>query len=143
MRLFFRSLVVTEIFLIVILWTMPFYDHLWLSAEMLDLVRWSGYAAIAPVSDLLYWGSFFLWLLILTGLFLFIRVTRLAFFLYLLVYAMLQILWGVQVSTPIEMFLSSVLGVIDGVLLSMAYFSSVSSEFKSQEIKENDSDGQR
>lgn len=126
----FRVLIVIALLLYVVLWLAPFAAHRWLEVFNVWLLDFDGYGALIAYSPVLYWCLFASWLLILTGLFFHVPTARPGFVILTVISVGLGFVWGVRVLTPYEAALGSLLAIIDGALIAMAYWSPVQAKFE-------------
>ena len=94
------------------------------------LLNQSGYGGKLIAHPVLYWGTFGMWGLITVGLFLHIRIARYGFVLYYFYSLATTFFAGVQIFASYEMVVSNLLGLIDGALLVIMFFTSVSRKFE-------------
>lgn len=130
MRSIFRVLVTVTIFATALFWAMPFIDFMWYSNEQLILLDQNGLGSSITASYTLYWFQLGLWVLVSVGLFLFVKLARTAFVALYLVNSFAALFYGIQVLTPIEVFLSNFIGLADGAIIALMYFTSISEEFR-------------
>jgi hypothetical protein len=127
--LLFRFFVLTSAAIYVLSYLLP--DGLFAATlEEKNLLGLDGYGAVfTPRSALFTIGVFALWLFASLGL---IRLRNWARHLYLLltVWAVVSAgLYGIRVSSPVAAVLDVALDLLDGVILAMAYLSSVKDLF--------------
>jgi hypothetical protein len=91
-----------------------------------------GYGAIVWGGLPLYFLMVTAKLLILIGLLSFHPTARLLFLAYVVVTVPLSVLWGFRVSAPLESPFLYLETFLDGVVLALAYYSSVSDRFRKQ-----------
>lgn len=125
----FRSLVVAAVLLHLVLWLVPLSDGGWVDGFGGWLLDFDGYGAAVRYNPVLYWCLFSSWLLILAGLFFYVAAARSGFLVLTGISIGLSFYWGVRVLAPREAALDSLLAVIDGALIAMAYFSPLRMEF--------------
>ena len=131
MESIFRFLVVTAAILSIIVWSLPYFDHQWLSEDQQFLVSYSGYESLLPLGNYFaYWGPLAIWLILSVGLFYYNKFSRKGFVLFYIVETVLQFFYGMQISTPYEGVLFTLIGLADGAIIAMAYLTSISDRFE-------------
>ncbi len=125
----FRLLVVIQALLTAVYWLLPYVDYHWLSIEELLVLEDSGTGAALIIGDFFSWGMFAFWIALSFGLYFFVRFSREAFVIFYLVNFGLTLAMGVQVLTPVDQVVLGLLQVGDGMLIAVAYFTSVSQKF--------------
>lgn len=125
----FNSIVLVALATTVIFWVIPVIDHLWLSEQELRLLSVSGWQSILPNNQFTYWSMLTLWIVVSVGLIMRIRIFRTIYLISLVTTIIANFLWGYLVLSPIEASISNILGILDGVILTMAYFTSVGTTF--------------
>lgn len=128
----FRLLVAAAVVLHLVLWLVPAAGGGWLDGFRGWLLDFDGYGADIRYTPVLYWCLFASWLLILAGLFFYVAAARSGFLALTGISIVLSSYWGVRVFAPREAALDTLLAVIDGALIAMAYFSPVRTEFQRQ-----------
>ncbi len=129
MESIFRPIVLFSIVITIIFWFVPYFDFIWLSEPEIDLLVQSGLGSKLPYSDLYYWGTLFVWLVISFGLYFYVRLAKHAFIAFYVLNILITPLNGIHVFTGFEMLLYSLLGLTDGVILAMLLFTSVGARF--------------
>lgn len=130
MQLIFRSLVAVSMVVTMLFWSMPLIDYMWYSNDQLALLDQGGLGATLVPGEILYWSELGMWLLVSVGLLIFIPIARTAFVVLYLVSMPLTFFYGIQVLTPLEAFLSGTLGLLDGAIITIMFFTSVSERFR-------------
>lgn len=125
----FRLLVVVQALLTAVYWLLPYFDYHWLSIEELLVLEDSGTGAAFISGDFFFWGIFAIWMALSLGLYFFVRLAREAFVVFYLVNFGLTLFMGVQVLTLLDQVVLGLLQVVDGMLIAIAYFTSVSQKF--------------
>jgi len=115
----------------IIFWGVPFIDLYWLPEDELNLLSGDGYKSILPSHPIIYWGTFSIWLLVNIGLFFYVKIAKSVFLPLLVIFVVLSMFWGYQVLTPYESTVRSLIDILDGVILVMIYFTSISEKFDS------------
>ena len=126
----FRLLVVIQALLTALYWLLPYFDYHWLSVEELLVLEGSGTGAVFIAGSFFAWAIFTVWMALSLGLYLFVRLARETFVVFYLANFGLALFMGMQVLTPLEQVVLGVLQVGDGMLIAVAYFTSVSQKFR-------------
>lgn len=126
----FRLLVVIQALLTALYWLLPYFDYHWLSVDELLVLEESGTGAVFIAGSSFAWTIFTVWMALSLGLYFFVRLAREAFVVFYLATFGLALFMGVQVLTPLEQVVLGVLQVGDGMLIAVAYFTSVSQKFR-------------
>jgi hypothetical protein len=129
MKSLFRYIVAISTALFVVLWLLPFFDYLWLSPDELDLAAAAGFGSYIPSHIAIYWSLFIAWLATSIGLFFFFPIARTSFLILLVVTAIASFFSGFSVMTPLSAGISGIVILSDGIIITMAYFTSVSKHF--------------
>lgn len=125
----FRVLIVIDILLYLSALTLPLIDGSWLSEKELDVLSYLGYEALVVMPSFVHWFILISWFSIIIAMYFFVPVSRLFFLAWLILTTILVIISGMNVMTPLDAFHSDMGNILDGVILSMAYFSGVSQRF--------------
>lgn len=129
----FRTLIVTNICLYVIALVWPLLDVKWLSEKELDVLSYIGYGAVLTVPNIVLWGLILAWFVIMIAMFFFVRWSRVAFVTWIAISMLLMTVSGLDVKHPIEAFLTGAGSTLDGAILAIAYFSTISGNFSKRE----------
>ncbi len=129
MEKLFRLLVVSSIVILVVMWTIPYIDYMWLSEDELKLLDANGYGAYIPNGPLVYWGLFVVWLLLSIGLFFYSNMARIVFFVLIITTSMMEFFWGVRVFMSYEIMLNNTIAMLDGAIIAIMYLTSVRNKF--------------
>ena len=129
MKRIFRLLVLLSLGLYVLWFFFPYIDPLIYDEDRLELWSYSGFDALLEFPA---W-HFYLWLVfnavITVGLYRFDAWSRdLLIICYILSY-FLSPIYGTAVQSPISGVLGSLVTLLDGVVIGMAYFSPIASRF--------------
>ncbi len=131
MESIFRFLIITTVVLSIVVWSLPYFDHQWLSENQLLLASYSGYESLFPsVNYFTYWVPLVIWLILSVGLFYYNKFSRKAFVLFYIIETVLQLFYGMQVVTPYEAVLFTLIGLADGAIIAMMYLTSISEKFE-------------
>lgn len=129
MESIFRALVVGSALLSVVFWCIPYVDYMWLSVEQIQILDLGGFAAIIQTHDITYWGTLVVWLVISIGLYFYSNSARIAFIAFMLINISLSFFYGLSIMSPLEVFIGSIITMIDGALITMMYLTSISGKF--------------
>lgn len=129
-KIVFRGVVATSAILYLVWYLLP-YDSFHSDPAAVNLLRLDGYAALfTPQHSLFTHGLLLLWLVASVGLWHFDNWAR-HLFLALTAWSVIAgALYGIRVSSPLEMVLGLILDLTDGAILAMAYLSSAKEFFK-------------
>ena len=94
------------------------------------LLSYAGYKAIYIFPEWVHWTMFVAWLVAAAGMFLYIKRARTLFLILMAVTFPLSILSGVTIMTAPETLLLDTANIFDGVVIALAYFSSLASRFR-------------
>ena len=125
----FRALVALNLVLFLIFSTLPFFDAQWYDVEVQNLRDWANFNAILS-HPLFYYVYVVAGVLIPIGLFFFIQGARQAFAAYWLVSTFFGLLYGISILTPLEATLGAIVGALDGAIITMSFFTSVSKQWQ-------------
>lgn len=129
MKKIFRILVVTSMVIYAVFWFLPYFTYLWTTTEVLNLLSFNGYGRLVQFPVLVEWALLFTWLLVSIGLITFNRSARNQFIVLNILSLVLIPLSGLIILSPMEALLFSIVGILDGAIISMFYFSPVAQEF--------------
>lgn len=129
MESIFRKLILLTILLTVAGWVMPYIDYLWLSQNQITLLNQSGFDAIIPGNDIIYWFTFLVWVAVSLGLYFYINIAKPIFFIVWAVSLALIPFYGTRVITPLENLIFSLLALADGIIIAMLLFTSIREKF--------------
>ena len=138
----FNTLVLVALALTVVFWVIPKIDYLWLNEVELNLLKSNGQNSILPNTPIIYWSILGLWIFISIGLLKRVKYFRAIYVVILIATCIASFLWGYVVLSPLEAGIVNLLGMLDGAILTLAFFTSVGKSF---EIKPNNAlhaDGQ-
>lgn len=129
MSTIFRALVIINVLFTLAIWALPIFEHSWLSEGQMYALSLNGLESKLTLSDAGYWVQLVIWLAISAGLFFYVRLAKYAFVAFYVVQTILSFFWGMWVLTPYASVLISLIGLIDGALIFMLFFSSVANRF--------------
>ena len=111
---------------------MPYVDFNWLNENELAYLSANGAFAKILIPNFIFHFIFAFWLIALVGMFFYINAARNLFIALVLFTILLTPFIGFVSLSPIESTLLEVLNIIDGVLIAMILFTSVSDNFKNR-----------
>ena len=130
MNKIFNSFVFAALVLTVIFWVIPMIDYHWRTEQELSFLGSSGWNSILPISPFFYWVSLSVWVVVSIGLLKRVKYFRSIYFVVIVSTAISSFLWGYIVRSPLEYGIESIVMLLDGSILTMAYFTSVSKSFE-------------
>ena len=133
MNSLFRALIISSIILSVIYWVLPYFDSYWHTDEELQLLAYSGFNSILQTNSIVYWGMLAVGIILNIGLFFYMKLARTLFVPVLAIYSILGVFWGIQVVSPYETVIGGMLNIIDGALIVIVYFTSLSLRFSAND----------
>lgn len=129
MESIFRILVVGGAMLSIVFWSIPYIDYMWLTNEEMQILDLGGFGSKLPNSQIYYWGTLLLWIVISAGLFFYKNIARTAFVIFLIFFSVLGFFDGIMVLSPLEAFLSAIITLSDGAIIAIMYLTTLSSKF--------------
>jgi len=130
----FRQFVGLGLFLTIVVESVAWF-YLPSNSVLADLMATDGYAAVIAGGLPLYVLIVVARILIMIGLLSFHPMARLLFLSYMLILIGLSMFWGYRVTAPIQAPFLLLESIVDGVILALAYYSSVSREFTNPSIQ--------
>jgi hypothetical protein len=124
----FRIAVVVGAITYVAYWFLP-YTYGYLDGFTGSLLSYAGHDAIFVGPELLHYAMFASWLVSAVGLLLFRKFARTLFLILVVFTTALSPLLGITVETAGGATLLSIANMADGLVLALAYFSPVKTEF--------------
>jgi hypothetical protein len=128
----FRTLLVVSILIFVGAYWLPYFDAGFFSEGTNDMRAFDGTFALIPTTLGLEIIVFVLGVLIPSAMFFYVWGSRGAFVIFILMSLIANFGFGVRVLTPLDVFLGDLISLLDGVILTMAYFTSVADQFERQ-----------
>lgn len=129
MTTIFRILIVISTILYVVVYWLPYLEEPFLSEKEMQLLIWDGLGSLFRVSLALDIGIFLTGIVVPALMFFYVAGSRLAFLVLTLLYIALNLAFGIRVFTPITLFLGDIVLVMDGAIIAISYFTSVSERF--------------
>ena len=130
MKTIFRSLIILSVVIYTVIIAKPYFDSSFHSKDLLDLLAWNGFEAIVFLPEWANWIIILIWLPISLGMYYFNKQSRLAYLIAAIFFTLTLPLFGTQIFTGTEIMLYQLVATLDGIVLTMAYFTSISDEFK-------------
>ncbi|PCH59905.1 MAG: hypothetical protein COC05_05820 [Gammaproteobacteria bacterium] len=130
MDILFRSLLIFTAILTSVFFFLPYFDHMWLPYEQVLLLDRSGLGASIPNSNVIYWGTLIVWLLITFGLFFYYSLARVSFVVFYVIGFIATLFHGAIVLAPYESLISSLISLADGAILAIMYLTSIGDKFE-------------
>ena len=94
-----------------------------------QIISLSGYGSAFELPEAVDWAIIVLWILLAIGIYNFKRLARTGYLVLLILELAVLPFIGMQILTAAELFLFSIVCILDGAILAMAFFSSVSEKF--------------
>jgi len=129
MESIFRILVAGGALLAIVFWSIPYFDYMWLSNEEMHILDLGGFGSKLPASDIYYWGTLILWLIISVGLFFYVNIARVAFVVCSVLFTVIGLFDGILILTAFEATLSTIITMSDGAIVAIMYLTSISAKF--------------
>jgi hypothetical protein len=126
---FYRALVIISTMSYLLFVGVGYVDSSFLSKDELDLLSWGGYGAIIQMPLFLHWFLVGIWVPLAIGMCLFKPLARKIYLWLAITFILANPFFGFVVSTGYESMLYQLAIFLDGAVLVMAYFTSISSEF--------------
>jgi len=138
----FRYLVLLSIALYAVWFIIPYFSAQLYSSDTYDALSWAGFGATFSfeILTVISYGFLAMFGVVSLGLIYFKNWARLGFSVLIAFSVLAPIIYGISVETEVESFLGQVITLVDGVLLALMYFSSISSEFDNSHNKRMQSD---
>jgi len=130
MNKLFRYIVAISTLLFIVSWFLPYYDYMWLTEEELNLANANMVNSYIPNTATFFWVQSIIWVVISIGLFLFIPIARTAFLILMALSIIAVFFSGFYVMPPFQGGINTIIGLCDGVILTMAYLTSVAKCFE-------------
>jgi hypothetical protein len=110
-------------------WFIAPYAPMSMADQAADLASWEGYGAYMAAGTWIHWPIFALWMIAAAGLWFFQAWARLSYAILVVLGIGLVPLSGFMVAPPWEALVYSLTLTLDGLVLGMAYFSTLRSRF--------------
>ena len=125
----FRTLAVISAISYLLFVFSPWLVGTQLTPETEDILSWSGYGAILPLPDKVFWLLVLIWTMTTIGLCQFQPHARWLFAALTGFSLVLTLLGGMSTLTAWQNFLGSITTLLDGAVLALAYFSPLKERF--------------
>ena len=125
----FRWIIIAAAIIYAALIAIPMFDTFLLSEKELDVLSYIGFGAILYLPGSLLWLFVVLWYISMIGTILFFNWGRLLFAFWLMASSVTIALGGLEIRTASEAFLLNLGNILDGVIISIAFFSNLKDEF--------------
>lgn len=127
----FRVIILIACLIYIALLVAPMLDPIFLTDEELTVFSYVGYNATLNLSDTALWFLVGLWFLAIFGVYMFFNWGRVLLVFWVCLSSVLIILSGLDIRTGYESFLVNISNILDGLIISIAFFSELSSKYKS------------
>lgn len=115
-------------------YVLPYIEVRFQSADTVDLLSFSGYNAKVRVESWVFNVSHLVFLAASVLMYFFIAIGRSVFLWFYLFWLVLRVFMGVDIQTGLSGTLGSIIGLLDGAIIYMAYFSSVERYFGTDNV---------
>jgi len=126
----FRALIIISTLSYAAFACVGFVDTPYLSEKELDILSWSGHEAFIELPLIINWAIIIVWLPLAIGMYYFNPLSRLLYLSLSIISTITYPLFGIVVATGYEFMFLQITTVLDGAILVMAYFTSISENFK-------------
>ena len=130
MTTLFRALIVASLLSYAIVVCIGHFDAPYLSEKELDLLSWYGHGAVIELSPFMNWVLILVWLPAAIGMYLFNSIARFVYLFLAILIIITTPLFGAYIALGYEFMFLQITTFLDGAILVMAYFTSVSDKFK-------------
>lgn len=132
LKLYFRVLVLLSVALYVGWFFFGLLESRFYGPEITDLMTWSGYGAAFGWNVLTYfaYGSLLAYGMVSVGLVYFKSWARECFLLLTVIVLLMTFAYGINILTEASMVYLQLMNLIDGFIIAIIYFSTLSEEFK-------------
>lgn len=130
MKRIFQSIVVASLLLHVIWFFMPYAWIYIYKGDEADLLSWANYGALVDVNGSIPYLILFAYLIASVGLVLLKKWARTVFLALTISSVALSLVLGFIVSPPLDAAIGYIVALADGSILTIAYLTSLGSEFK-------------
>lgn len=125
----FRISVVVSLLVYALFVAKAYFDSSFISQGMLDLLSWNKYEAVIMLPFWVDWITILIWLPVSIGTYYFYRPFRTIYLVLSVVFIFTKPLFGAAIFTGTDLMLFQLTVFLDGAILAMAYFTSVSERF--------------
>lgn len=128
----FRTIVVINLAAFLIWFFQP-YGYLTITDKsVMDALAWNGYGGNEILNQYIPWCFLAVSLICAVGLYFYLNFARILFALMVLSALLLSPFMGLNIGTGIDTFFHTLINLLDGIILFMSYFSSISNKFSSK-----------
>ena len=124
----FKGLVVLSFGLVIVIELLAWF-HLPESPDLIEFLKLDGEGSLLLVNWPLYVFLVTIDLILTAALLSFHPLSRTLFFVWIVANLLLSFVWGYRVIVPAQAFFDYLQSLVDGGILAVAYFTSVSNEF--------------
>ncbi len=128
----YRSLIIVSIACVILWQNIIYIDHLWISDIEAEGLKYDTGGAIISFADWVWLLNDIIWVLLLFGLFFFKRIALIGFISLYIIIIVLNPFFGLSVQTGLQSSIAIIEGLVDGAIITMSLFTSISNEFKSR-----------
>jgi hypothetical protein len=125
----YRALVIISTTSYLLFIGIGYVDSSFLSKEELDILSWGGYGASIQMPAFLHWALVASWVPLAFGMYLFKPLARKLYLWLVIIFILANPFFGLFVATGYEYMLYHISTFLDGAILVMAYYTSISNEF--------------
>lgn len=125
----FRISIIISVVVYALFMAKPYFDSSFHSEDLLDILSWNGYEAILTLPEWFGWVTILIWLPVSIGMYYFHSLSRTIYLVLAIVFALTAPLFGAATFTGTDIMLYQLTAFLDGVILTMAYLTSVSVQF--------------
>ena len=126
----FKGLILADLAIYLAWYFLPVFDTPYLSEQSLELLSRHGYGALINVSYAMDDFLFAVGIIVTLGMYFFVPIARVVFLILLLTGIVLTQFYGVVVETGVSRMLGSVVTLLDGVIIAMAFSEPVRNHFR-------------
>lgn len=126
----YRTLVIVSLMSFGLYMGLPYFDAAFLNEDEIKVLAWGGYGSIITYPQWLGWVLTFVWIPIAIGMVFFYPIARKVYVLLTVVFIVMNPLSGLMVLTGLQAMVYEITTLLDGAILTMAYFTSINEEFK-------------
>jgi hypothetical protein len=129
MKNIFRILIMLNAGMYLIWFFFPYTYSYWVSSESIQVLNYSGFDAHYIAPSYLYWSLAVLTILNTIGLYFFYSLSRKVFVGLIVLDMIFQVNSGLSIYTGIESVVLNLSYILEGIILSIMYSTTVSSRF--------------
>ena len=126
----FRISIVLSIVVYTTFVAKPYFDSSFHSDAILNILSWSGYEALVTLPFWFAWLTILIWLPVSIGMYYFNHIARTIYLILTITFTVTIPLYGAYTFTGTDIMLFQLTAFLDGAILTMAYLTSVSDQFK-------------